>query len=162
MSAPTNDDGGQLVKLDFTAHREPVALANDIQTRVNELDRDLATAIASEEQWRRWRETAYRRVLKHLRGQLAEERAINAPHESDVLDALAGFDSPASATEIAEQIYRRQPPHSAVVRIGMTLSKLTEGGRVERVLVKAHGEKRNRWLLGARDTVQRATRRQAV
>jgi hypothetical protein len=144
MSAPKDGDD-RVVEVDFTAHRDPLALADDIQTRVNEIRRDLDKATVREETWRRWQETAYRRALKNLQRQLAEERAFNMPQESDMLDALRVIDRPASSAEIAERIYRKRPPHSAVVRIGLALSQLAEAGRVRRVLVKTHGEERNRW-----------------
>jgi hypothetical protein len=77
--------------------------------------------------------------------QLAAERAASQPSDDDVLASLARLGVAASASQVAESLYRNRPSPSAVVRVGLALSRLASKGRVRRVEVAGHAETRNRW-----------------
>jgi hypothetical protein len=134
-----------VVDVDFTLKREPAVLADDLLADFNGIRSEL-TALKVDLAWQdRIHKQWQRRRMADLYRQLAEERAANEPTDEEVLESLVKLGSVASATQVAEPLYRRRPTHSAIVRVGQTLSRLAAEGRARRVAFVSHGEKRNRW-----------------
>ena len=137
---------GDLVDVDFTAKRQPFSLGEDLLREVNAiksgLDRLKLERIFGGPEWRA---RILRSRLRRARRELQEERAANEPTDGEVLASLVELGSVASATQVAETLYRHGPTHSGVIRVGLSLARLASSGRVRRVVVSAHGRHHNRW-----------------
>lgn len=143
-----------VIDVDFAARGrpQPGELLDELQRRTRELRQETAELVAAERDlraWERWDEAQLRRRIRYLEEQLKAERQSQFDDEAVHAAALALVGETAAdfpATAIAERLLPR-PTHSAIVRVGLALSRLEREGRTERV--PQPGSRPNRWRLAA-------------
>ena len=127
---PSPVDESNVVEVDFA---RPLTFA-DIPREIAALKAEARAAAFQEEQWRRWDRHWLVKRLRWARAELAAERRASAFTDDDVLAALRECDAegPVPATPVARRLFRGEPSHSAVIRVGHALGRLADHGRVQR------------------------------
>lgn len=136
-----------VICVDFTPTLSPPQLLRSLEQETRELRREILAGVNRERVWRAWERQRLLARIRSLRAQLAAERANQFDDEA-VYDAAEGLQretGPAdlSASAVAARLVR-QPTHSAVVRVGLALSRLEAAGRIVRVR-RSRPEGASRW-----------------
>ena len=141
-----------VIEVDFTAKDTVGELLAEggAEERLRKFDVKAEAFLRSIDEWTSWHQMQLRLAqhrCKLLREQLQRERVESfAFTDSDVLEALRSVYSgvSVSASEVAQTLYGRKPPHHARVRTGLALSRLAAQGAVGAVPPGRHVT--NRWF----------------
>jgi hypothetical protein len=150
---------GDVIDVDFKSRQDFSTRFDELMAETERLLEESKAASAElearaekrryDEAWREFRQWRLEQDRRDLRRQLEQERAASRPSDDEIIGALRQIGSSAVATEVAQRLYRNQPSHSAVVRVGQALARLEAEGHVRRIATgwryRSCGEQRYRW-----------------
>lgn len=148
-----------VIDVDFRPPKTPGEMLEDLREDVVEIRSDLQAAAQWEKHQTAWLRSRIRRLEDQLRserqGQFFDDDVYAAARSIGSLEAFA-------ATAVAERLLRC-PSHSAIVRVGLALSRLEKTGLLERLPLPTSpsDHRANRWRVVARGR-RRGSRRAAT
>jgi uncharacterized protein YhaN len=123
-----------VIEVDFEASRRARLPLDERAEELQEEISAIRVSIENELAWLERQRYLERRRVRELEQALERERAANFPFSDD--EVLAAFralfvGTPLAAKTVAAALYGREATHSAVVRAGLALHRLSATGDVE-------------------------------